>query len=128
LLGAWLLEIVRMSNAAQEAMLFDNSCGLPLPQIDVVGLKNIKKRVILRGGKRQFEDISDEVRKYRAAAAALRFQVAGIGNRHVILEFQFVEPFDVPIEDGGAKTTRAVIAAILVDELDPRAEVRVVRE
>ena len=108
-------DVVGMDDEAHQAVIFHDEFRLPLPQVNRVVSQDVKQRIVLRRGDREFQQLPDEIRHYGAAATALGIEVRDVGHRHFIREIKIVEPFFAAIENRGAKSFRAPLSAILIN-------------
>jgi hypothetical protein len=111
-------DVVRVNQKLDEAVLLTNEGNLPFPQIERVLTQKIEKGVVLRGGQRQLEKTTIDIRKHRAASAALWLEVRDIGNRHVVLKLELSTPLLIPIHHPRAKSLCRELPTISVDGAD----------
>src|SRR5205085_485758 len=87
----------------------------PPPERGRVLAEDVEQRVILRERKRQLEDLADEVRHHRAAAAALGLEVRDVRHGHVEGELERVEPLLFAIHRPGSEAAAAEAPGVSVD-------------
>ena len=85
------------------------------PESDRIVVQDMENRVILARRKREFQNPADEERKNGATAAAFRFQMGNIRQRHVVREVVRVIPIEPAIHGARTKTTCSISLLILVD-------------
>src|SRR5580704_18778555 len=116
-LGCLANDVIGMDNEANEAGFPPDKGDLLLPEPGRVVVQDIKKRIILDCGKRQFQDLADKEGENGATTALLRFQMSHIRNGHVIREVKRVMPIRISIHQSRAKTLRAESAPVGIDPL-----------
>src|SRR5690242_14548694 len=104
-----------MHNKTCETVLLQNKIQLLVPQIDRAVVQKIEKCVILHGGDRKLQRISDKEGHNGAAPTALRIEVRNVWNGHINRKVKFAEPARPTIQHGGAKGVSAVTARISVN-------------
>src|SRR4029077_12253775 len=75
----------------------------------------MEKRIILRCGYRKFEDLANEEREHRAAAAALGIEVRNVRNRHVVGEIESVVPILIPIQHSRSEAQSTKLPCVTID-------------
>ncbi len=80
-------------------------------------IQDVEQRVVLDGRQRQLQDIADEIRHHRAASAALRLEMRGVRNRHVVRKLKGVEPRLLAVHRARAEAIAAEFARVVVDAL-----------
>src|SRR5438094_2604666 len=88
----------------------------------------MKNRVILTGGKGNFEDPSNKIGHHRAAPAALWFKVRHVGYGHVVGKLKRIVPVLVAIHGARAKPARIVSLHIFVDSIGLPQKLRLLPE
>ncbi len=101
LLRSWIKQVVGMDDEAEKTVFGENGFNLALPEINGVALKDVVEAVILGGHDRKFQDAADEEGLGGATAAGLRFEMAGIGDGHIVGKIEGVIPIEIAIEDAG---------------------------
>src|SRR5262245_26287040 len=94
-----------MRDEANQTVPRENELDLSLPKSDRVVADDVKERIILGRRERQFQDVADEVRHHRTAAAALWLEMSDVRHRHVVREFEGAVPLLLPIHGSGPKPT-----------------------
>src|ERR1700683_1304032 len=113
--GTLLNHVVRMHDETDQTTASKDLVAFRFPKVNRVIAEHVKQGVILGHSKWKFQDFPDAIRHYGATAAALRFQVSYVGDRHIIGYVQRFEPFLVPIHGARSKTLRLKMAQRFVD-------------
>src|ERR1035441_2682059 len=85
-------------------------------------VQDMKQRVVLGGGNRHFEDVTDKIRHHGAAAAPLRVKGYDIAERHVVGEVKIPVPLRLTIKSGRSVAFCPILPAITIDQGDPAKE------
>src|SRR5262245_60047773 len=105
-----------MDDKTHEAVFLQNQVHLNLPQANATLIENMEQRVILDCGHRQFKNISDEVRHYRAAAATLRIYRSNVRHGHVEGKIQGIVPLRPAIKYSGSEPDGAILLCVAIDD------------
>src|SRR5258707_5501078 len=113
-----------MTDETHQTVSLPEERELALPQIDRIIVKDVKERIILRRGKRKFNNLAHKIRKNRAATTSHWFQVSDVGNGHVIRKLEEIVPLLITVHGAGAKSATTISLHVTVDSGGSADELR----
>src|SRR6202008_2588134 len=109
-------QIIRMAQKTHQAVALKDHRYLFFPETNGIIFQDIENRVVLRGREGNLENFADKIRHDSAATASLRLKVSYVGDRHVIGEFERVEPIEIAVHCARAKSPGTTLRGVVIDE------------